>query len=84
MKNKTTVRLAGQEHTIVSTDTPEHIQRIAAYVDRRMGEISQTARLTPNMAAVLTAMNLADDLLKAQDENSRLRRELMSIRSGQA
>ena len=31
------------------------------------------------MAAVLTAMNLADELLQAQDENTRLRRELMEM-----
>ena len=38
-----------------------------------------TYRLSQPMAAVLTAMNLADELLQAQDENTRLRRELLEM-----
>jgi cell division protein ZapA len=76
-KMKTTVRIAGHDYNIVSTDTQEHIQRIAVYVDRKMTDLAAASRLPPNMAAVLTAMNVADDLLKAQDENTRLRQELI-------
>ena len=32
------------------------------------------------IAAVLTALNLADDLMRAQDEVNRLRRELALLR----
>jgi cell division protein ZapA len=75
-KTKTTVRIAGHEYTIVGTDAPEHIQRVAAYVDRRMSDLQTASRLSPNMVAALTTMNIADELLKAQDENVRLRQEL--------
>ncbi|MDR1600739.1 MAG: cell division protein ZapA [Oscillospiraceae bacterium] len=76
-KTKTAVRIAGHEYTIVSTDAPEHIQRVAAYVDRRMSDLAIASRMAPNVVSVLTAMNLADDLLKAQDENVRLRQQLL-------
>ena len=34
------------------------------------------------MVAVLAALNIADELLKAHDENTRLRRELLMARQG--
>ena len=52
---------------------------MAVYIDRKMEEMMLTYRLSQPMAAVLTAMNLADELLQAQDENARLRRELMEM-----
>ncbi|MDR0928244.1 MAG: cell division protein ZapA [Oscillospiraceae bacterium] len=76
-KIKTTVRIGGRDYTMVGVDSEEHIRRVAIYVDRRMEELSLATRLPQPMAAVLTAMNIADDLIKAQDENTRLRKELL-------
>ncbi|GHU76536.1 cell division protein ZapA [Clostridia bacterium] len=78
-KLKTSVRIAGHEYTIVGTDAPEHIQRVAAYVDRRMADLATASRMPPNVVSVLTAMNIADDLIKAQDENVRLRQQLLGL-----
>lgn len=78
-KIKTTVRIAGRDYTMVGSDTPEHMHRVAVYVDRKMEELSVASKMPPNMVAVLTAMNIADDLLKSQDENTRLRKELMQL-----
>ena len=36
-----------------------------------------TTRLPTQDSAILTAVTIADELLKAQDENNRLRKELM-------
>ena len=79
-KTKTTVRIGGSEYTMVGTGTEEHMKRLAAYVDRKMGELTLSTRLPPHMVAVLTAMNIADDLLRAQDENTRLRREILEVK----
>ena len=35
-KQKTTVRVAGKDYALVSTDSPEHLNRVAAFVDRQM------------------------------------------------
>ena len=78
-KIKTTVKIAGKEYTMVGTESEEHIRRVAVYVDRKMEELALTTRMPQNMVAVLTAMNIADDLLKAQDENTRLRKEIMQV-----
>ena len=79
-KQKITVRVAGKEYALVSSDGPEHLQRVAAYVDRRITETMYAARLSRENVAVLTALNMADELMKAQDENARLRRELNALR----
>ena len=79
-KQKTTVRVAGKEYTLVSADSPEYISRVAVYVDRRITETAFATRMNKENVAVLVSMNLADELMKAQDENARLRRELSTLR----
>ena len=78
-KQKITVRVAGREYTLVSADTVEHLSRVAADVDRQMTEMQSAARTSKENAAVLAALNLADELMKAKDENARLRRELTAL-----
>ena len=56
------------------------MQRVAAYVDRKLNEMSVATRLPSNMVAVLACLNMADDLMKSHDENTRLRKELMLLR----
>lgn len=78
-RTKTTVRIGGRDYTISGIGSEEQIKRVAVYVDRKMEELTFSTRLPQPMVAVLTAMNIADDLIRAQDENTRLRRELMEI-----
>ena len=80
VKQKTTVRVAGKEYTLVSSEAPEYMNRVASLVDRKISETAMAARLSVDKAAVLTALNIADELMKSNDENSRLRRELMRVR----
>ena len=79
-KQKVKLRIAGREYTLLSSDSPEHVHRVGIYVDRKISEVEQATRLPSNMVAVLTALNLGDELLKAQDENTRLRRKLTLAR----
>ncbi len=82
-KQKTTVRVAGKEYTLVSADSPEYISRVANYVDRRITETAFATRMNKESVAVLVSLNMADELMKAQDENARLRRELNAARKTQ-
>ena len=75
-KQNTTVRVAGKEYTLVSSDSPEHMHRVAAFVDRQLSEIIYASRVPASSAAILLAINMADELMKAQDENARLRHEV--------
>ncbi|MGN0792923.1 MAG: cell division protein ZapA [Aristaeellaceae bacterium] len=80
-KQKITVRVAGKEYALVSSDTPEHLSRVASYVDRQITETVFATRLSRETVTVLVALNITDELMKAQEENSRLRRELNALRS---
>ena len=80
-KIRTTVRIAGKDYTIASYDSPEYVGRVAAYVDRRMSELSLATRLPSAQLAVLAAVNAADDMLKSRDEIDRLRREIDALRT---
>lgn len=80
-KTKTVVKILGRDYTITGSDTEEHIQRVAAFVDRKMEELRMSTRLPEPMVSVLTAMNLADELIKAQDENTRLRGEMLEAKA---
>ena len=80
-KQKTTLRVAGKEYALASTDSPEHLARVASYVDRRIMETAFATRQNKESAAVLVSLNMADELMKAQDENARLRRELNALRA---
>lgn len=83
-KQRITVRVAGKEYALVSADSPEHMTRVAAYVDRQITETVFATRMPKETVTVLVAMNVTDELMKAQEENSRLRRELNALREKQA
>ena len=74
-KQKITVTVAGKNYTLVSGDPPEYVKRVAAFMDRKLREMETVTNLPSGQAAVLTCFNLAEDLLKAQDENTLLRRQ---------
>ena len=74
-KQKITVTVAGKNYTLVSGDAPEFVRRVAAFVDRKLNETAAVTNLPSGQAAVLTCFNLAEELLKAQDENMLLRRQ---------
>ena len=75
-KRKMTVTVAGRPYTLVSSDPPEHVKRVASYVDRELSETAAATNLPLAQAAVLTCFRMAEDLLKAQDENRMLQRRM--------
>ena len=83
-KIRTTVRIAGKEYTIASTDSEAYVNRVASWVDRRMSELAAATRLPVTQLAVLTAVNAADDMMKSRDEIRRLEAELEDLRAKMA
>lgn len=67
--NKVIVRINGQEYTMVGTESKEYLIKVATYVDEKMEEISKAnSKLSTTMAAVLTSLNVADELFKCSYE----------------
>lgn len=79
-KIRTTVRIAGKDYTMSGYDSEIYVRRVASYVDRKINELGRVTRMSLQDVTVLTAVTTADELLKSQDENNRLRRELMQVR----
>ncbi len=83
-KQNTTVRVAGREYAIASAESAAYLTRVAGYVDRRMTEVTLASRKTREDVAVMVALTMADELMKAQDEVTRLRAELVQLRTGES
>ena len=75
-----TLRIAGKDYTITSGDAPERVRRMGTYVDRKIAETASSGFLSREAATVICALSLADELITAQDDNTRLRRELLEAR----
>ena len=68
-KAKTVVLIAGKEYTLSGYESEEYMHRVAIYVDRTMREITKAhGNLPTNMVAVLAALNIADELLRARGD----------------
>lgn len=78
-KIRTTVRIAGHDYTLTSYDSEEHVQRVAKYVDRMINELNLATRLPSGQIAVLAAMSIADDMVKARDEVAKLKKEVAEL-----
>jgi len=80
MKQKTEVTIAGKRYTIVGEEKADYIQKIAKYVDDKMTElINQNNELTQDRAAVLTAINIADEYFKAEENADSLRGQIVEM-----
>lgn len=70
---KVVVNIFGEEYMVKGTEPPEYIEMLAAYVDRKMQGIHQkNPNLGVSKVAVLTALNLADELSKIQEDYEQL------------
>lgn len=76
MKNKVTVSIAGREYTMVGAEDDSYIHRVAAHVDSQLREVLGQGRLSQADAAVLAAMNIADQYFKEQEVSENLRRQV--------
>ncbi len=76
-KNKVELRIAGKDYTIVGTEPEEYIQRVGHYIDKKMTEIMRVrSDLSTSLVAVLTAINVGDDLFKIRESEQNLKKEL--------
>jgi cell division protein ZapA len=80
-KNKVDIRIAGKDYTLVGVESDEYIQKVGLYIDRKMNEITmRNSRLSTSLAAVLTAINVADDFFKSHENEISLKKEKEAMR----
>ena len=76
MENRVVIDICGEEYTLVAEESSSYMQRVGAYVGDKMSEILDSAKVGRTDAAVLTAINLADELFKAQAAGEQLRSQI--------
>ena len=70
---KLSIEIFGEKYLVRGEGTPEHIQSLAHEVDKKMKLLSQRLPNLPmNHLAILTALNLADELVKLRKEQKEL------------
>ena len=76
MANKVTMTICGQEYTLVADESAAYMEQVVTLVNQRMRQTQETLRVSRADAAVLAAVNLADELLKNQAAAENLRRQV--------
>jgi cell division protein ZapA len=70
---KSVVRLLGQTYHIKGDIDQGRLELVAELLDKRMKDIAQkNFRLSPEMVAIITALNIADEFLRLQEDYEQL------------
>lgn len=80
-KSRVVVKIYDEEYVIKGYADPASIERIAAYVDRKMRLIGhKNQRLSLSKVAVLAALNIAEDMASLQEDYDSLVKQLEDIK----
>jgi cell division protein ZapA len=64
---RTTVEIFGRRFDLRTSGPSEHLEELARFVDRRMRELAEVSpHVDTAKLAVLTALNIADELFREQ------------------
>ena len=78
-KNRVDVLIAGKTFSISGYESDEYIQRVGLYVDRKMNDVLKSNNtLSTSIAAILTALNVADDFFKAHENEISFKKEIVT------
>lgn len=71
------IKVFGQTFSVKSDADEEHIRAVADYVNKKMEEIlKKTKSVSTLNVAILTALNIADDLLRERGEKIAIIKEI--------
>ena len=76
MRNHITVTIADQEYNVVAAEDEAYVRKVAAHVDSKVREVLENGRISAANAAILAALNIADEYYKEQEASENLRRQL--------
>ena len=77
MKQTVEVEIAGQKLSIRSDEGPQYVQELADYVDSQMRQlVDKRATFNVQRAALLVAIQLADELFREKDLHRKFRKRV--------
>jgi cell division protein ZapA len=75
-KKRIVVNIMGTQYTMIGKESEEYIQSVAMYVDKRLRDTQKRNGMLNNMmVAILTSLNITDELFKLQQEYEVLKKE---------
>ncbi len=79
MENRVVVTICDQEYTLVAEESAVYMERIAAYVGEKMSALQSGSHVGRTNAAVLTAVNITDELFKEREASEQLRVQIRQL-----
>lgn len=79
MRNRVIVTVGAQSYTLLTADEEAYVRQVAAYVDGKLRETARSGKMSAVDAAVLTALNIADEKMKEQEAGENLRRQIKEL-----
>ena len=76
MANRVVINICGEDYTFVAEESAAYMEKVGAYVSGKMQEVLDSAKVGRTDAAVLTAVNITDELFKAQSASEQLRSQI--------
>jgi cell division protein ZapA len=77
LKQSIEVTISGQRYVLRSDGNSEQLRALAEHVNAKMEEVRALVKgLSPERLAVLTALNLADELMREREDARALRAEV--------
>ena len=76
MANRVVVPICGEDYTFVAEESAAYMQKVGAYVSEKMQEVLDGAKVGRTDGAILTAVNITDELFKAQAASEQLRSQI--------
>ena len=79
--NKLSVEIFGRQYHIVGQESANHMRHVASFVDEKMRDIaSSNPHLDVARLAVLSAVNIADELIQLRKEHEELMELLEAVK----
>ena len=67
------VEIFGEKYTLRADMEKDHIQKVAQYVDGKFSEVAKSSpTLSTSKMAILTSLNIADELIRLEGDRERL------------
>ena len=76
MANRVVISICGEDYTFVAEESAAYIEKVGNYVSAKMNEVLSSAKVGQIDAAVLTAVNITDELFKSQAAAEQLRGQI--------
>ncbi len=79
--NMITVKINGLEYNLKGAESEEYLHKVAIYVDKKLrGILDINRKLSTSSAAVLSAVNITDELFKSYEEYHKLESEVKILK----